>query len=137
MAKQVTIELSEDFYSVVEHVTRATGETWETVFNHWVTNPVPNPTQSNIDLLTDEIENYDLIQLWMIVYRKLPSELEARYQAIMEKQRAGQQLTAQEKSEWDAHVKLGELAMLLRAHALATLKARGANIDIYVNRELD
>lgn len=136
MAKQVTIELSESFYTSVEQVAHVTGETWETVFNHWLTNPVPNPTRMNIDLLMDEIDNYDLIQLWMIVYRQLPDELEARYQSIIEKHRAGQELNTQEKLDRDTTVKIGELHMLLRAKALATLKEQGASIEIYLNREL-
>lgn len=137
MSERITIEIPEKLETLLKKVVTATNETREVVWLDWVVHPVPEPTTENFNHLLEEISHYTPIQLWTVVYRQLPSEIENRHQAIVEKHEAGQELSPEEETDWGYSVELSEIYTLLRSQALVQLKEAGKDINIFLNRELD
>ena len=82
----------------------------------------------------DRLDDCSDAQLWALVYRRLTAAQDSRMRKLLDRGSQGL-LTAQEQDELRHHVDQVERQMLLRSRALALLKERGHNINIYLGAE--
>lgn len=132
-----TVYLPEKLDTLLQQVALASQVSTEDVLLSWIQQPIPSlKLDYKVDAYLTEIDNYDTVQLWTVVYRSLPNDVEMRHKQIVTKHEVGYELNEDEKADWQYSSALSELDMLLRAKALAKLKEDGENLDIYLKREL-
>lgn len=128
MTVAVSIELSKELYERVRQVAARSGQPIEKVFVEgmawWYNNMrADDATLHKLSTLSD-------VELWAVVYQRLPVQDEERTQELLQKGNEGR-LTSEEQVELENLVKLEEHQMLLRSEALVLLKQRGHDIDTY------
>lgn len=75
-------------------------------------------------------------QLWALIYQRLTKSQDYRMRELLHRGTEGT-LTKQENAELKYYVDLVDRQMLLRSRALALLKERGHDIDVYLNAKAE
>jgi hypothetical protein len=91
----------------------------------------PPPASANIATLLAALPDYPNVQLWAVVYRRLPWTQSLRLRELSAKGQQGA-LTHTEQAELEQLLEWVDRDMLLRSEALLLLKQRGQDVDAYL-----
>lgn len=130
VAYALSIELNNELYERVKKVSEWSSEPIEKVFlegmNWWYT----NLRVEDVDAFMERFHTFSNVELWAVVYQRLPLEDQDRLSVLSQKNKTGQ-LASEEKKDLDELVDLIDYQMLLRSQALVILKNRGQDADGY------
>ena len=91
---------------------------------------------SKVEYLLDRLNDCTDEQLWSLIYQRLTQSQDDRMRELLYRGSEGK-LTEQENAELSYFVDLVDRQMLLRSRALVLLKARGHDIDVYLNAKAE
>jgi len=127
---EITLKLPPQIYQQMNKIAQASGQPLDAVMLETFAMLTDQPLALPAD--TSLLDAYTDAQLWGVVYRRLPTHVDDRWQALLAV-RDARPLTDDEAAELARYVDMNDHYVLHRSKALLLLKQRGYDIGAYLS----